>query len=187
MPVEGVQGELPKSYVPSTVADAANKRVATTSLDKDAFLKLLVAQLKYQNPMSPADPTQFMSQTAQFTMVEELQNMAKDQRASALSQQITTASSMVGKQITWLDEDGTSQSGLVTAAQITNGSTVLMVDKVAVPVEAVQSIATAAPVVDPPATDGADGTDVTDGTDGTDGTGVIDVTDDSSSDGSGTS
>jgi len=145
MPVEGV---LPPGYENTITKNDPTTPANKTVLDKDAFLKLLVAQLKYQNPLSPADPTQFMGQTAQFTMVEELQNMAKDQKASALSQQLTTASSMVGKQITWLDTAGTSQTGVVGSAKIVDGSTVLMVDKVEVPLEAVQAIA-AAPVSDP--------------------------------------
>jgi len=112
-------------------------------MNKDTFLKLLVAQLKYQNPLSPADPTQFMAQTAQFTMVEELQNMAKDQKASALSQQLSTASSIVGKQVTYLDTNDQSQTGVVTSAKISNGSTMLVIGTTEVPIEAVQEIAPA--------------------------------------------
>ena len=56
------------------------------SFDKDTFLKLLVAQLKYQDPTNPTDATQFMSQTAQFTMVEKLDAL------STLDQQVLDAS-----------------------------------------------------------------------------------------------
>ena len=42
------------------------------SLDPQAFLKLLVAQIKYQNPMSPSDPTAMMGQIATYAQVEAL-------------------------------------------------------------------------------------------------------------------
>ena len=42
---------------------------------KDAFLKLLVAQIKYQNPLNPADGVQFLSQLAQFSQLEQLINI----------------------------------------------------------------------------------------------------------------
>ncbi len=51
---------------------SATDPARSSTLDQDTFLKLLVAQLKYQDPSSPSDPTQFMSETAQFTVVQKL-------------------------------------------------------------------------------------------------------------------
>ena len=58
----------------------ATSQTAPQTAGKDMFLKLLVAQLKYQNPMEPVDSSQFMAQTAQFTMVEKLEAMAAADR-----------------------------------------------------------------------------------------------------------
>ncbi len=52
-----------------------NDKVSNNSLDKDAFLKLLVAQMQYQDPLQPTSNTEYMSQLAQFSTVEELQNL----------------------------------------------------------------------------------------------------------------
>ena len=59
------------------VADRPDRRTrrANNQLNENTFLTLLVAQLKYQDPMNPADSTQFLTQTAQFTEVETLQKM----------------------------------------------------------------------------------------------------------------
>ena len=46
--------------------------------DKSTFLKLLVSQIKNQNPLSPSDGTQFLAQLAQFSQVEQLQNISQD-------------------------------------------------------------------------------------------------------------
>ena len=46
--------------------------------DKTTFLKLLVSQIKNQNPLSPTDGVQFLSQLAQFSQVEQLQNISQD-------------------------------------------------------------------------------------------------------------
>lgn len=57
------------------------------SMDKDAFLQLLVAQMKYQDPLEPTSNTEYISQYAQFSQVEQMQNMANSmdlQRASQL-------------------------------------------------------------------------------------------------------
>jgi flagellar basal-body rod modification protein FlgD len=87
-----------------------------TSLDKDAFLKLLVAQLKYQDPSSPVDSSQFMAQTAQFTQVEKLEQMAQDSTAALSLQQGLAASSLVGKSVSWVDADGVSHEGTAESA-----------------------------------------------------------------------
>ena len=59
----------------------------SNGLDKDAFLQLLVAQMKYQDPMEPTDNTEYVSQLATFSQLEEMQNMTSGmslQRASGL-------------------------------------------------------------------------------------------------------
>ena len=63
------------------------KAAKTTDLDKDAFLQLLVAQMKYQDPLEPTDNTEYISQLATFSQLEEMQNMTAGmslQRASGL-------------------------------------------------------------------------------------------------------
>jgi flagellar basal-body rod modification protein FlgD len=118
----------------STPAVSAMQSTATTKtgttgnseLGKDAFLSLLVAQLKYQDPSSPADSSQFMAQTAQFTMVEKLEALADSQTALLNASQLQSAASLVGKSVSWA-EDGVTKTGTVDALSMTNGTPTLMV------------------------------------------------------------
>ena len=64
----------------SSVADSSTYSSTTTAkkantMDKDAFLTMLLAQLKNQNPLNPMDGTQFAAQLAQFSSLEQLQNL----------------------------------------------------------------------------------------------------------------
>jgi flagellar basal-body rod modification protein FlgD len=108
--------------VVSNISDLMTSQKQVTSanpngeLGKDAFLKLLIAQLKYQDPSKPVDSSQFMAQTAAFTQVEKLQAMAADSSASLALQQGLAASSLVGRTVSYLDADGVTQSGVVTSA-----------------------------------------------------------------------
>lgn len=83
-------------------------------MDKDTFLKLLVAQMKYQDPSKPADSTQFLAQTAQFTQVEKLTDIAD----MISAQQLIGASSLVGRTVTYLGPDGADVTGVVTSATL---------------------------------------------------------------------
>lgn len=69
-----------------------NRKEANNGLDKDAFLQLLVAQMKYQDPLEPTNNTEYISQLATFTQLEETQNME-----NTLKQ--TQANDLVGKQV----------------------------------------------------------------------------------------
>ena len=77
-----------------TVSSAAATQPANVGsggeLGQDAFLKLLVAQLRYQNPLQPSDSLQFVTQLAQFSMLSELQ--AIHQRLDELAAQVQAGS-----------------------------------------------------------------------------------------------
>jgi flagellar basal-body rod modification protein FlgD len=96
-------------------------------LGADTFLQLLVAQLKYQDPTNPADSTEFLAQTAQFTMVEKLTELAERAQASAAVEQNLAAAGMVGRTVSYQRLDGTAGQGVVTKAALGTAGPVLHV------------------------------------------------------------
>ncbi len=113
LPTPGTTTASVTSLTTGSAAAAKGK-----SLDQDTFLKLLVAQMKYQDPSKPADSTQFLAQTAQFTQVEKLGQIA-DAQASMLSAQLMVgASNLVGRTVTYLDAAGAEQTGVVKSATL---------------------------------------------------------------------
>ena len=97
---------------------------ATSSVDrgdqmgKDTFLKLLVAQMKYQDPGNPADTNQLMAQTATFSQVEKLEEIAKQNASMLALQRSSSAGAMVGQTVTYTDSTGTSRTGVVTSVRL---------------------------------------------------------------------
>ena len=145
---EAVTPTPPGMYTPAPTAQAGG--------DKDMFLQLLVAQLRYQDPMNPADSTQFLSQNAQFTALEKMQDVA-DQTAALLNSQVAFGSaSLVGKQVTWLDDNGASTTGTVSGVTFTADGPRLEVDGSEVTLAQIQSIGTGTPGL--PATTSTDST-----------------------------
>ncbi len=120
-PTSGISG-TPATNPVSATPPPAKKDSSKDFGDKDTFLKLLVAQLKYQDPSNPADPTQFMSQTAQFTQVEKLGDIADLMK----SQRLTSASALVGHPVTYMDENGAQLSGTISAAKLNGDSEPLL-------------------------------------------------------------
>jgi flagellar basal-body rod modification protein FlgD len=98
----------------TSAAPAATSPVTDTADGKDMFMKLLVAQLKYQNPMSPTDGNEYMSQMAMFTQVEKLGQLVEAQQQSQAWQERLAAEAMVGKHVTGGAADTTVHTGLVT-------------------------------------------------------------------------
>lgn len=114
------------------------------SLDRDAFLKLLVAQLRYQDPDKPVDSSQFMAQTAQFTMVDKLSAMETSQQQILQSQIVLEAAGMVGRTVSYVDSSGTTVTGLVSSASFSGSSPTLRVGNTDVPLSSVTEVRTTA-------------------------------------------
>jgi flagellar basal-body rod modification protein FlgD len=138
-PISGNGGTTPVSGslgTPSTVAANKKNNAGKSELDKDAFLRLLVAQMKYQDPNKPADASAFMAQTATFTQVEKLEDLLSAQQ----SQLMLGASGLIGKTITFTGADGTEVSGVVSSATISGSSPTLRVGDTDVPLSSVKEV-----------------------------------------------
>ena len=120
---------------PSTPSTSAGGN----EMGKDAFLKLLVAQLKYQDPMNPAEGAEFVAQTAQFTQVEKLSELAAAQQDMVSAQLMQSASNMVGRTVTYIGADGAGVTGVVTSATLGSSPT-LKVGNMDVPLSLVTEV-----------------------------------------------
>lgn len=85
-------GKFVESNSAASLAEAKKKAQSSNTLDKDAFLQLLVAQMKYQDPLEPTSNTEYISQYATFSELEQMQNMSA-------SMDLFRASSLVGETV----------------------------------------------------------------------------------------
>lgn len=146
------------SNIESIQPGAAQTAVAQTSpvenpgavLDRDAFLKLLVAQLKYQDPTKPADASQMVAQSAQLTMVERLNDIATAMQDAAASDKLSLAGSLVGKNVTFKDAAGLDVTARVDAIRFEEGELTVQAGGHSVPIGAVTAVS-APPVPASPA------------------------------------
>lgn len=115
----------------------ATERTRNDQLGKDAFLQLLVAQLRYQDPLSPAKPQEFMSQTAQFSTVERLEELTDLISASNRAGALAAGGDLVGRTVSWYGADNKVQSGAVTAALNSADGVSLIVGTQQIPLDGV--------------------------------------------------
>lgn len=116
-----VNGEV---IADSTPTNASKNKKGTDTLGKDAFLQLLVAQMQYQDPLNPSTDTEYISQLAQFSSLEEMQNLN-----ATVSQ--GSAYNLVGKNVILEagkskgDGNTTTVAGYVQFVEIKDGKTYL--------------------------------------------------------------
>ncbi len=108
----------PVTGVGSTYTPATSTVDRPDQLGKDTFLKLLVAQMRYQDPANPASSSEFMAQTATFTQVEKLEEIANQNAQLLALQRSLSAGALVGHEVSWTDTDGTTKTGTVSAVRL---------------------------------------------------------------------
>jgi flagellar basal-body rod modification protein FlgD len=139
-PVSGTQGT---TYTPgaSSTVDRPDQ------LGKDVFMKLLVAQMRYQDPSSPVDSSQMMSQTAVFSQVEKLEQLVAQNASMLVLQESATAGALVGRTATYTDTTGAARTGVVSAVRLASrdNEAIAVIDGVSVPVGRLTEIAATKP------------------------------------------
>lgn len=152
---------IPVSYLTSD-RGGSQTAVANDRLDTQAFLQLLIAQLRNQDPSSPTDSETILTQTTQLATMETLEEQIATARESFALQMRAAAAGLVGQTVSWQDADGVDHSGTVTAVSYTAAVPLLRVGDEDIPLTVVRTVGTPAgapadppadPEADPPASD----------------------------------
>lgn len=134
----------------------------TQDLGKDAFLQLLVSQMRNQNPLEPTSNDQFIAQLAQFSSLEEMQTVNENlvglavlQQSNALMAQLTDSSVLIGKHVQYDDPtSGESRVGSVGSVRLEEGMAILRIDGQDVPLASVTEVTGDSPSKPPTSEDG---------------------------------
>ncbi len=119
-------------------------------LDRDAFLKLLVAQLKYQDPSKPTDASELVAQSAQLTMVDKLNQIADSISEATAIDRLTLAGTMIGQDITFAADDGGVHTERAEAIRFDDGALTVLAGGYFVPLGAIEEVRAPVPA-EPPA------------------------------------
>jgi flagellar basal-body rod modification protein FlgD len=109
-------------------------------LGQDAFMTLLLAQLKNQDPLKPMEDKDFIAQLAQFNSLSQLTEMNKIMKEFTTSQTLAQGSALIGKTVSGLSNDAGTMTGLVSGLRMVSGKVVLEVDGHDMPLERVNSV-----------------------------------------------
>lgn len=117
---------------------ASGTRNVGSDLDRDAFLQLLVTQLRHQDPLNPMDDRDFIAQMAQFSSLEQMQNLNQTSREAR-------AENLIGKTIYGIVQNEHTGSlsevfGVVESVFVRHGNILLRVDGVDVPLDSVEQV-----------------------------------------------
>jgi flagellar basal-body rod modification protein FlgD len=116
---------------PTTSGTQADR--SGTTLGKDDFLKLLVAQMSNMDPMSQSssDPSQSMQQMTQFSILEQLQNLTSSQETLTSDEKQSQAIALLGKTVDYAAGDSSTATGTVQKVDFaSDGSIELTIDGV---------------------------------------------------------
>lgn len=123
--------QVPSATTPKTAyqdpAQIAAAKPKKTVLDQEDFLKLLAVQFQSQDPMKPMEDTAFIAQMAQFTALDQSKSLLTQMTQLSASQDIVTANSYIGRQVTLDAGADLVVSGEVTGIELTDGAPRLIV------------------------------------------------------------
>jgi flagellar basal-body rod modification protein FlgD len=90
----------------TTSGQGLSSAAMTKNLDRDAFLKLLIAELQNQDPLKPMEDKDFIAQLAQFSSLEQMQQLNQAFEAIGKNEAATRAFAMIGKKVDYVSSEG---------------------------------------------------------------------------------
>jgi flagellar basal-body rod modification protein FlgD len=145
---------VPPVAPPSTSLYAnAPTTPANQDMNSQMFLQLLVTQLKTQNPDSPMDSNQMITQTSQLASMQALTTLSQTNTDNFALQMRTAAAGLIGQNASYLDAKGNSVSGQVTAVSFSSQVPTVTIGGVSVPLDILTGVTTPTASTTPTDTD----------------------------------
>lgn len=116
-----------QTYGSGAPGATAPTREAGSALGKDEFLRLLVGQLRNQDPLNPVADQEFMGQMAAFSTLEQITNLAATTEQMGQTAAADQSLALIGHEVTYLQEDGTSAEGTVERVSFDGASFTLTI------------------------------------------------------------
>jgi len=127
----------------TTPAGPAQPAPGPNALGKDDFLKLLVTSLRYQDPSEPMSTSELMAQTTQLSTMEQLTALTSLSQDAFHLQMRTSAAQLVGREVSYVDNEGESVTGVVSAVDFTTAPPGAVVGDVVVPMNLLTTLGAA--------------------------------------------
>lgn len=115
------------SSTTTSTTTATGGAAGATSLNKDQFLKLLVGQLRHQDPMNPSGGQDYIAQMAQFAIVEQTTEAAAAANRTMAALERSNAVGLIGRTVSYVDAAGATQQGVVERVSVKEGAATLTV------------------------------------------------------------
>jgi flagellar basal-body rod modification protein FlgD len=112
----------------STGSSATTTNTSSNTVDYNTFLQLLIAEMKNQDPTNPMDTSQYMSQFAQLSTVEQAMQTNSKLDSLLSSQALSQADGLIGHTATFTDSSGATISGKVASVSINSDGAVATLD-----------------------------------------------------------
>ena len=144
--VGNINKDIVENIASNVNGKTSNSREPKNDLGKDAFLNLLVTQMRYQDPLNPTNDKEFLAQMAQFSTLEQTQNMNSTANQSK-------AFALIGKAIEGTVKDESTNEvkgfeGIVDSVKIVDGNVILSVGDKDINLDNVTKVIETAPAAD---------------------------------------
>lgn len=139
--VDPISGTIPPSGVQTGSTTPPTERKKT--LDSEVFLKLLVTQLTNQDPSSPMNTNEMISQTTQLASMEQLAALTATSTESFALSMRQTAAALIGHEAQYVDEKGVTQKGIVTSVSYAGAVPLVTIGDASIPLDAVSGVSLA--------------------------------------------
>jgi flagellar basal-body rod modification protein FlgD len=128
--------------VENIVGNSSRSTSATTrsQMTRDQFIGILVAELTHQDPMAPMDNTQFLNQMTAIQNIETNSTLVEGIKSLLWSNQLGSASNMIGSEVVGVGDDGSSMRGVVEKVTVQDNKVRLIVNGTSMAMENVTEV-----------------------------------------------